>query len=131
MNENWRPEEWEPHEAEFQRHQYLGGRGHASRELLEAIAGIAPKKWMGFSPRNEPIDRPACGTEGYALTVTVWDVRPEVTCQRCRVLMRAIRPEAAPLHERIEVAGVRYFYVGGEQVTATEYAERLSMRLAA
>lgn len=142
MNENWRPEEWEPREAEFQRRQYLGSRSHCARELLEAIGGIGPKAWMGFSPRNEPIDRPACGAEGYVLLVGVSDVRPEVTCPRCRALMRAVRPESAPLHERIKLLSANVdgtiiqlnqmvYFVGGEQVTATEYAGRLSMRLAA
>lgn len=128
--ENWRPEEWDQRDIDFQGMQYLGSRGHCTVELLEAISGIAPAKWGGLSPRHSWIDKPVCGYIGHALVVTVHDVRAEVTCPRCRSLMRALRPESAPLHERIRVGDSLYYLVGGEPVKLAEYVDRLARRAA-
>lgn len=124
----WPSAKWTPQQIEFDAFQYRHSRSHCARELLEAIAGIAPEAWLGFSPRHAEIDKPACGEEGYVLTVGVFDVRPEVTCPKCRVLMRAVRPQSAPLHERFTIDGIMYYRVGGEPMLLDEYTERVGIR---
>jgi hypothetical protein len=120
---------WGTTDNEFQAAQYRSSRSHCSRELLEAISGVAPVKWLSISPRNLPIDGPACGFEDYSLKVNVHDVRPEVTCPKCRALMRAVRPQSAPLHEvKLDYARRPCGYVGGEQMSMTDYTLRVRIR---
>lgn len=121
--------------------QYRYSRTHATVQLLDAIRGIAPVLNPSHWPYL-PAERPACGepTE-FAGIVMAWDVRCEVTCPKCRALMRAARPESAPVYEsKFELKPalnsltgevryyqlLNYFWVGGEPVSRVEFEERLA-----
>lgn len=117
--------------------RYRHSRSHATIQLLEAMQGISPVHRL--DTWRQPSEDVACKPVDarlfeFAKRVYAWDVRPDVTCPKCRALMRAIRPESALLYEVRPAISIynkftsvgRVYVVGGEFIeTLAEFVSRI------